>query len=116
VRTLCRSENPKPCVARLVSAARRASCMLAMSIDRTFRTACDFGNRCQHLARAKQGIHFLGLGRVGANLQVFNLFSCKINKQDVRIFLQPVENNPASIGSDIKGPHYGGTAQVSQTP
>src|ERR1700746_1305957 len=44
------------------------------------------------------------------------LFRCKINKQDVRIFLQPVENYPASIGSDIEGPHYGGTAQASQTP
>ena len=40
----------------------------------------------------------------------------KVNEQDVGIFSQPVEYNPATIGSDIKGPHGGGIVQPGQTP
>ena len=39
-------------------------------------------------------------------------FDRKINEQDVGIFAQPVEYNPAAIMSDIKAPHVGGIAEA----
>lgn len=45
-----------------------------------------------------------------------SLLRRKINEQDLRIFVQAVEDDVAGIGSDVKGLHRGGTVQPRQTP
>lgn len=44
-----------------------------------------------------------------------SLLRRKIDEQDVRIFPQPVEDNPVAVGTDIKCPHRGGTIEPGQT-